>query len=112
MAGTNAIEAGKILVIPGGRGEAFEIDEHPGQEKVFILLTRDPEADLDATIVSLRRGEVQAENTEDRFRKQMQSRDLVFTQTDDTDDKAVYVVTKDNASGSQRVVSDVVLNHQ
>jgi hypothetical protein len=110
--GNNAVEPGKTCVIPGGRGEAFEIDAHPGKEKIFILLTRTPETDLDATILSLRKGELRAENDVDRIHKQLQSRDLVFTKVDDDDDKAVYVINKSTAAPGQRVVSDVVLNHQ
>lgn len=110
--GNNALEPGKTCVIPNGPGEAFEIDEHPGIETIFILLTRIPEGNLSDTILSLRKGEILAEKQVDRIRAKVQSRDLVFTKVDDEDDKAVYTVNKSTAATNQRVVSDVVLNHQ
>ena len=45
---------GQPVEIPSGRGEAFRIEDPSGEEKLFILLTRAPESDLDKLVASLR----------------------------------------------------------
>jgi len=48
----------------------------------------------------------------EQLREQVQSRDLVFTKTDD-EEKAVYVVNAGaKANANSRVVVDVKLNHK
>ena len=122
-AGRNFIEAGRKYDIPGGKGEGFEMDERSGEEKIFILLMREPEKDLDKIVISLRQGgqrppaggatPAKIDNSViQQLREQVQSRDLVFTKTDD-EDKAVYVVnTAAKSNPDSRVVVDVKLNHK
>lgn len=124
--GVNLIEPGKVYEIPNGAGEAFEIDRQPGEEKIFLLLTRQPESDLDGTILALRKSDAPAAGTVvlaqagindgliDQIRNQVLARDLVFTKIDDSADaeKAVYVVNKTASQDPPRIVVDVVLNHR
>jgi len=121
--GKNFVEAGSGYEIPSGKGEGFEMDERSGEEKVFILLMREPEPDLDKIVISLRRTSGQAPHPAaapaaidnsviEQLREQVQSRDLVFTKTDD-EEKAVYVVNAGaKANANSRVVVDVKLNHK
>lgn len=119
---SNYVEAGRRYEIPSGKGEGFEMDERSGEEKVFILLMREPEPDLDKIVISLRQaGQRQPSSTTpasidnsviQQLREQVQSRDLVFTKTDD-DEKAVYVVNAGAKSNpDSRVVVDLKLNHK
>ncbi len=119
---SNYVEAGRRYEIPSGKGEGFEMDERSGEEKVFILLMREPEPDLDKIVISLRQaGQRQPASATpasidnsviQQLREQVQSRDLVFTKTDD-DEKAVYVVNSGAKSNpDSRVVVDVKLNHK
>ena len=119
-AGRNFVEAGRTYEIPSGKGEGFEMDERSGEERVFILLMREPEADLDKIVISLRQNGQRAQAASpaidnsviQQLREQVQSRDLVFTKTDD-DEKAVYVVNAGaKANADSRVIVDVKLNHK
>lgn len=51
---TNKIEAGQIYQIPGGKG-MFRFDQTPGQEKLFLILSRERIADLEGAIDSLKK---------------------------------------------------------
>jgi Domain of unknown function (DUF4384) len=127
VGGNNLIEPERTYEIPGGPGEAFRIEGRSGEEKIFILLTRAPENDLDKLIASLRRGESRdaesssaapaPEGIDDRLVEQIHNqigaRDLVFTKFDDSaDEKAVYVVNKTASGTEARVIVDVTLNHR
>ena len=132
---TNKLEPGKIYEVPSHG--VFTFDEHAGQEKLFILFTRQPQSDLDETIISLRHdqqtnhdtGTALASNSINdaivqQLRSNVLSRDLVFTKVDDenpkaaaTDDadgpeKAMYVVNKATTSADSKIVVDVTLKHQ
>ena len=50
---SNKVESGKVVEIPAGSG-AFRFDTTPGQEKLFIVVSRNPIQDLDTTISGLR----------------------------------------------------------
>lgn len=116
---------------PGGR---FTFDEQAGEEKLFIILSRRPEADLEKLIYDLSSGPrkpetesqpkytVLASNRIDdsvvgRIRNTVLSRDLVFEKVDestagDRKEKAMYVVNTARRDGDARLVVDLTLKHQ
>jgi hypothetical protein len=126
--GTNRLMPGQEYIVPGGGSWVF--DNHPGEERVFVLLTRSPEPDMDHMIASLKsaRGEALTASNSissqfvERLRSQEeeQSRDLVFTKSDelpasssnlDKPDKADYVVNTAIKDANPHVMVDVVLVH-
>ena len=114
---SNRLAAGKEYIVPG-KG-AWEFKGEAGEERLFVLLSREPETDLSAMIESLRnRKEGGLDNQEvARLRGEVQSRDLVFTNSDDNSsdhgDKATYVVNKaSDKTTDPHVVVDVVLSHK
>ena len=132
--GNNAVEKGGRYEIPLA-GVWFRFDEHPGEEKLFIVLSRQPEPDLERLVQSLR-GDAKATSSPEssisstesgsiqvvddavvgKIRGQVATRDIVFEKVDDKTpgekkEKAVYVVNK-TGSAEARVVVDVSLNHQ
>jgi hypothetical protein len=135
--GSNRIEKGKSYEIPAGY--VFTFDEQPGEEKLFIVLSRRPESDLDGLIYSLSGSQKPAEPARppqskellaqnmvnirdgvvDRLRE-VYARDLIIEKVDETTpavasapprEKAVYVVNPARSSDS-RVVADVTLTHK
>jgi hypothetical protein len=128
----NKVLAGQLQVVPSGT-RAFAFDLHPGDEKLYVILSRTPIADIDRVIQNLRTGKaVQPEaptgegpagpmmeaknNIPDLFVKQLASRDLNLVDEEKVDEsskpdvqgeKAIYVVSKGAASDSN---SQVVLN--
>lgn len=127
--GNNVIEKEKAYEIPAGNWWAF--DEQPGKERLFIVLSRRPEPNLEKMIYQLQEGERPAEDKPklllaqdrpindalvQRVKSEVYARDLVFEKVDDKTpgekkEKAVYVVNKTGSTES-RVVADVTLNHQ
>lgn len=133
LEGNNLIEKEKQYEIPLG-SVWFAFDEQAGVEKLFLVLSRTPEPDLDKLIDSLRpsaptsagpdkkpAGTVQVVSSVDdatvnKIRGQVATRDLVFEKVNDdspgqTQEKAVYVVNRTGNKDS-RVVIDLNLNHQ
>ena len=132
--GSNRVASGKQTLIPPPPGR-FAFDEQAGEERLFIVLSRNPEPSLEKLIYSLGRSSpAPAEAKEQpkhllsaalgpvddalvgRLRNQVYARDLVFEKVDDSTpgdkkEKAVYVV---NPTGSpeSRLVVDVTLKHQ
>lgn len=113
----NQLEPGKQYLVPG-KG-SWEFRGEPGQERLFVLLSREPDEHLDQTIAALRNTqEGIGDQLVSQLRSEVQSRDLVFTNGDDEDstsggDQATYVVNK--ASGTTpdpHVVVDLVLSHR
>src|SRR5262249_21769726 len=94
--GSNRIAKGQSLMIPSGDRGQFVVDETAGTEKIFLVLTRQPEPDLDKLIYSMqgRPGAdpanarvilAQATVSNDvvnRMRSSVQARDLVFEKVD------------------------------
>jgi hypothetical protein len=93
--GSNLVQKGQSLQIPGGQGQ-FVFDEQSGTEKLFLILTRQPETDLDKLIYSMR-GQSPANSSPERMlmaqaslgddvvnhlRSEVQARDLVFEKVD------------------------------
>lgn len=110
---------GQEYLIPGNG--SFEFDADSGQEKLFVLLSREPESNLDETIASLQRrqGGTLNDKLVAQLQGEVQSRDLVFTKADDTStaasqsDKATYVVNKaSDKTADPHIVVDVVLSHK
>ena len=115
---SNRLSAGQEYLVPG-RG-AWEFKGEAGQERLFVLLSREPETDLTGMIATLRDRQDGLDNKQvSRLRNEVQSRDLVFTNADDPTtesgdaDKASYVVNKaSNKTADPRVIVDVVLSHK
>ncbi|MEO8028833.1 MAG: DUF4384 domain-containing protein [Bryobacteraceae bacterium] len=130
--GDNRVVRGKSYTIPPGKNGQFFFDETGGEEKLFLVLTRRPEPDLEALVYSMSDKERKPEKTEKkemllaenrppisdmtvaRFRNEFRSRDLVFEKVDeetaDKTEKAVYVANP-SGEGDARLVVDVVLKH-
>ena len=109
----------------------FNITDPPGDEKLFVVLSRQPEADWDNLIRSVR-GEqrpapsrpsspepsrpVQTASIDDGFinraKQNVASRDLVYEKVNDapTNDAAVYVVNV--STDSRRVQTEITLKHR
>lgn len=132
----NKIEAGQLQVVPSG-SRAFAFDQHPGDEKLYVILSRTPIEDIDRAIQNLKHGNqpappaapvehpqpanapqmLEAMNViPDAFVQDLASRDLTLVDEQKVDDtasdgqsgeKAIYVVSKANAGQS---ASQVVLS--
>jgi hypothetical protein len=132
--GNNRVVRGRRYQIPSRN--AFIFDENAGTEKLFLVLTRKPETDLDQLIYRLSTGKANPDQgttepktlmmaesrqqiTDDvvnRIRGRVLSRDLVFEKVDEQTpgeqkETAVYVVNHKLAADSQLVV-DLSLKHQ
>jgi Domain of unknown function (DUF4384) len=123
--GSNLIQPGESRMVPSGDRGQWAFDDRGGVEKLFVVLTRQPEPDLDKLIYSFS-GQTGASRTlvakaavsDDvvaRLRQQVSSRDLVFEKVDSDSgpvvEKAAYVVNASSAPDS-RLVVDVSLNHK
>lgn len=131
----NRVEAGKLYVVPNHT--SFRFDPPAGNEKLYIIVSRDRLADLDATIQNLKGpAEVQpakrpmeqtmeaSNNIPDALVEHLASRDLTLVQEQQVDDKAggddqggekaVYVVSKGVPPGARgpQVVAAVTLRHE
>jgi hypothetical protein len=131
--GSNRVEKGQALQIPPGDRGQFVFDETAGTEKIFLVLTRQPEQDLDNLIYSMRAqpapggGEtgrlVVAQATVrdevvNRLRSEVKARDLVFEKVDSSApdgggrmENAAYVVNP-STSADARLVVDIALRHR
>jgi hypothetical protein len=137
----NEIEQGRVYQVPNGKS-AFQFDRNPGQEKLFLVLSRERISDLDSTIKSLKdpahptQARPQQENSADpsqtleaanqipdAFVQSLASRDLSLVQEQEVDEpqngdeageKAVYVVSKASYSKNEspQVVASVTLHHE
>lgn len=130
--GSNQVERLRAYQVPpGGR---FVFHGEPGEEKLFLVLSRQPEPDLEKLIYSLskpvgapaaeppRKELLLAQNVSiddalvNRIRGQLLARDLVFEKVDERSsgerkEKAVYVVNPSSAADS-RLVVDLSLKHR
>lgn len=136
--GSNRVEKGRFYTMPPNA--RFVFDGQPGEEKLFVVLSRQPEPDLEQLIYKLQGGErspaveparprrepllmAQAQIPESAVGnlRRVYARDLIIEQVNDEaapakdaagrKEKAVYVV---NPSGSpdSRVVADIRLIHR
>src|SRR6185503_18348667 len=120
--GSNLVRKGESRQIPPGDRGQFVFDEQAGNEKLFIVLTRQPEPDLDKLIYSMggKPGEPKdrslvaqasvGDSVVSKLRNQVASRDLVFEKVDSTEN-AAYVVNPSNAPDA-RLVVDIALKHK
>jgi len=120
--GSNHVSKGESRQIPSGERGQFVFDEQAGNEKLFIVLTRQPEPDLDKLIYSMggtvtkdgsRSLVAQASLGDDvvsKLRTQVNSRDLVFEKVDSSEN-AAYVVNPSSAPDA-RLVVDIALKHK
>jgi hypothetical protein len=131
--GNNRIEKGSTQQIPSGEKGRFVFDEQSGTEKLFLVLARRPETDLDKLIYSITgtsaadgdrklvAGAKIGGDVVSRLRDAVKSRDLVFEKVDEmslkydgTNDvkteKATYVVNPSRGDDA-RLVVDVALKH-
>ena len=139
VAGSNRVEQNHAYRVPAPVDEVFAFDSTPGNERLFVILTRKPAKDLDDLIFSLQDKPKAAEKSpvmmaqnisplDDSTVSQMRrvySRDLVIqkvTENKQSDqsqgvpaervgEKAVYVVNA-KAGPDARVVADISLRHQ
>lgn len=127
--GDNRIQRHVRYEIPSGY--TFTFDEQPGEEKLFIVLSRQPEGDLDGLIYSL--GQKGTAPTDAQKPKMLlasaalsddmigklrnaYARDLIVEKVDEEQagpkkEKAVYTVNPSGTADS-RVVADITLRHQ
>jgi hypothetical protein len=109
--GDNVVQKGRVYDLPPGYW--FEFDSRPGVEKLFLVLSRKPEPDLDRHVRALaERGGAPsaAEVTEEivaGVRAKVQARDLVLQKVE----HAVYVVNR-SAGSDARLVLDIALRHE
>ncbi len=79
---SNKLDGGKEYIVPG-KG-AWEFKGDAGQERLFVLLSREPETSLASMIASLRDRQSGLEDGEvSQIRHEVASRDLVFASGDD-----------------------------
>jgi hypothetical protein len=115
--GSNHVSKGESRQIPSGERGQFVFDEQAGNEKLFIVLTRQPEPDLDKLIYSMggKPGSLisqtmVADDVVSKLRAQVSSRDLVFEKAD-SNENAAYVVNPSTAPDA-RLVVDIALKHK
>jgi hypothetical protein len=126
--GDNLMQKHKEVTIPSG-GNTFTFDEQAGTEKVSLILSREPEADLEKLIYAVAGDRpkagpktMMAGRTEidsaivGQVHEQVLSRDLVFEKTDDKTpegkpETATYVATP-NTGADARLFVDLQLKHQ
>ena len=138
--GSNRIQRNREYDLPGGG--RFTFDEQPGAERLFIVLTRQPEADLEKLIYSLSQGAgtkpASTPSTQDkpkmmiaqnriddalidRLRGRVLARDLVFEKVNDdapvttssgTRREKALYVATPDRTAGARVVVDLTLKHQ
>lgn len=132
----NKMAAGQPQVVPAGT-KAFAFDQNPGDEKLYVILSRTPIADIDRVIQNLRTGGpvqheqpsggsgpmLEAENKiPDAFVQRLASRDLSLvdeqkvnesSKPDVQGEKAIYVVSKDaGPESNSQVVLSLDLRHE
>lgn len=139
--GSNQVHRGETRQIPAGDRGQFVFDEQAGAEKVFVVLSRQPEQNLDQLIYTMKKQDkaepervmmAQATVGDDvisRIRGQMMARDLVFEKVENETvsqntsfnpganngavrmETAAYVVNPSTAADA-RLVVDLSLKHQ
>lgn len=126
--GSNLVQPGELRTVPAGDRGQFVFDEQAGTEKLFVVLTRQPEPDLDKLIYAMGgpqktsapdhvmlAGNSVSDDMVNRLRKEMGSRDLVFEKSDEDQngkpEKAAYVANPSTASDA-RLVVDIPLHHR
>jgi len=117
--GTNRLMKRQDVTVPA---TAWKFEGQPGQEKVFILLTRTPQSNLDKMIASLQSDEGNNAGINDQLlvkvRGEVNEKDLVLTGPGEAlaptgkRDHAGYVANVNTSTPAPRVKVDVVLSYQ
>ncbi len=120
--GSNRLPAHRRIEVPA-EGQFTFVDE-PGEERLFFVLSRPPEADLEQLISSLSRRDqlkdIAVYSISDEFVEKVRSgvfaRDLIFEKVHGEEqsaskEQATYIVNV-NDSESSRVVADLSLQHR
>lgn len=130
--GSNAVVPGREYDLPGRTRLVF--DETPGEERIFVVLSRTPEQQMDRLIYDLDQKGAPARKDAPKTllaeakipdsmisSTRMAARDLVFEKVDSSKpapsnaggrrENAVYVVNA-SASKDARLVTDIRLNHR
>lgn len=130
--GSNAVVPGREYDLPGRTRLVF--DETPGEEKIFVVVSRAPEPEMDRIIYELDQKGLPARKDAPKTllaeaklpdamvsNTRMAARDLVFEKVDSSKpappnaggrrENAVYVVNA-SASKDARLVADITLNHR
>ena len=135
-ADANKISAGQLQTVPSGT-KTFAFDQNPGNEKLYVILSRAPIPDIDRAIQSLKSGQpdskpepqsgngpmVEAANRiPDAFVQGIASRDLVLVDEQKVDEtskgdaqgeKAIYVVSKATGpDANSQVILSLELRHE
>jgi Domain of unknown function (DUF4384) len=128
------ISPGQLEVVPGGT-KAFQFDEHPGAERLYVILSRTPIEDIDRVIRNLSHGaaapaspadaslELEAKNViPDELVQKLAGRDLKLVDEETVDasstsapdsERAVYVVAKkSDTPSSEQVILSLELRHE
>ncbi len=133
--GNNHVENGRQYTIPSPPGR-FAFDQQPGEERLFIVLSRQPEPDLEHLIYTLGNGGAPPAGAPappagrtmmaqtgalgdplvSSLRGQVYARDLVFETVNESTpgekkENAVYILNR-TGSPDSRLVADFVLKHQ
>lgn len=133
--GSNHVEAGTPYQLPGSP-QKFQVNNPPGADKLFVVLSREPIQDLGGAIDRMQRTSTAApspalvpdqsqileatNHIPDALVQQFASRDLTLVTEQKVDsgpngsgEKAVYVVAKQDAqSPTHEVVARITLNHE
>jgi hypothetical protein len=130
--GDNAVVPGREYDLPGRTRLIF--DETPGEERIFLVLSREPESQMDRLIYDLDRAPLpqdkkspktlvaQAQIPDSAISTlRMTARDLVFEKVDNRKppppqagarpETAVYIVNS-SATRTARLVGDITLTHR
>jgi hypothetical protein len=135
-ADANQVSAGQIQTVPSGT-RSFAFDQNPGDEKLYVILSRAPIPDIDRAIQNLKGNQpasapprepdngamVEAANhIPDAFVQGIASRDLTLVDEQKVDEsskgdvqgeKAIYVVSKGSgADAGSQVVLSLDLRHE
>jgi len=125
--GDNRVRARTPLTVPGGDERDFVFDDKPGTEMIYLVLSKQPEPDLDLLIYSLQQsgGGVRTLRADNRFkipeqpleRMRLASRGMAVESRrtsvrlpDRERENAVYVVVADLRNS--RVVTEIPLKHR
>jgi Domain of unknown function (DUF4384) len=132
---SNRVEAGHVYQVPSeNSGKSFQFNQQTGEERLFILLSRQAVSDLDGVIFTLRQqkkdaapdpspaqSQVEASNRiSDDLVQKLQSRDLMEVEDPPQETKdpslgetAIYVVSQGKGdSAASQVFANLVLDHR
>lgn len=115
--GSNRVEKGKVQTLPLVPGASWVFDEHPGTEKLLLILARNPLPDLNAVIYA--NGQLAATSVSDDLIREVQnegsSRSQILAKSalgvDGKPERANYAVNSSAAAGAA-VIVELTLRHE